>query len=148
MTGAVARARTPATAALREIQSPRTSRICSGRSHARPRSAACSARASPVSSSACAASDVSHTGDRHGWQYASSSLMTSSFSIDRRAIALSTTAQGKEIVGALYADVAARMPAIADALPADEQHQLAGAIARITAPTRRAEDHKPINTQA
>jgi DNA-binding MarR family transcriptional regulator len=53
---------------------------------------------------------------------------------DRRAVALSTTALGKEIVGALYADVADRMPDIASALPADEQHQLADSIARITAP--------------
>jgi DNA-binding MarR family transcriptional regulator len=53
---------------------------------------------------------------------------------DRRAVALSTTALGKEIVGALYADVAERMPDIASTLPADEQSQLADAIARITAP--------------
>jgi DNA-binding MarR family transcriptional regulator len=53
---------------------------------------------------------------------------------DRRAVALSTTALGKEIVGALYADVAERMPDIASTLTADEQSQLADAIARITAP--------------
>ena len=49
---------------------------------------------------------------------------------------LSTTALGKEIVGALYADVSERMPSIAGALPADERHRLASFIARITAPTR------------
>jgi DNA-binding MarR family transcriptional regulator len=54
---------------------------------------------------------------------------------DRRAVALSATALGKEIVDVLYADVAERMPDIAGALPADEQHQLANSIARITAPT-------------
>ncbi|MEV6847048.1 hypothetical protein [Actinoplanes sp. NPDC051411] len=53
---------------------------------------------------------------------------------DRRAVALSTTALGKEIVGALYADVADRMPDIAGALPPDEQRRLASSIARITAP--------------
>ena len=57
---------------------------------------------------------------------------------DRRAITLSTTALGKEIVGALYADVSERMPDIAGALPADEQHQLAGSVARITAAARLA----------
>jgi len=44
---------------------------------------------------------------------------------DRRAVTLSTTALGKEIVDALYADVSERMPDITSALPADEQHQLA-----------------------
>jgi DNA-binding MarR family transcriptional regulator len=53
---------------------------------------------------------------------------------DRRAVALNTTAQGKEIVSALYADVAARMPDIAAALPTDERALLATAVARITAP--------------
>ena len=53
---------------------------------------------------------------------------------DRRAVTLSTTAQGKEIVSALYADVAERMPDIAGALPAEEQHRLADAVARIAAP--------------
>ena len=52
---------------------------------------------------------------------------------DRRAVTLSTTALGKEIVDALYADVAQRMPDIAGALPADERHQLANSVARITA---------------
>jgi hypothetical protein len=52
---------------------------------------------------------------------------------DRRAVRLSTTALGKEIVGALYADVAERMPDITSTLPAGERHQLAGSIARITA---------------
>ena len=55
---------------------------------------------------------------------------------DRRAVTLSTTALGKEIVGALYADVADRMPDIAGALPADERRRLADSIARITAPIR------------
>ena len=55
---------------------------------------------------------------------------------DRRAVMLSTTALGKEIVGALYADVSERMPSIAGALPADERHRLASFIARITAPAR------------
>ena len=55
---------------------------------------------------------------------------------DRRAVTLSTTALGKAIVGALYADVAERMPAVAGALPADERHQLAASIARITAAVR------------
>jgi DNA-binding MarR family transcriptional regulator len=53
---------------------------------------------------------------------------------DRRAVALSTTALGKKIVAALYADVADRMPEIAGALPADERQQLADSVARITAP--------------
>jgi DNA-binding MarR family transcriptional regulator len=53
---------------------------------------------------------------------------------DRRAVTLSTTALGKEIVSALYTDVAERMPDIAAALPADEQQQLADAVARIAAP--------------
>ncbi|MEU4243177.1 MarR family transcriptional regulator [Actinoplanes sp. NPDC026619] len=53
---------------------------------------------------------------------------------DRRAVALNTTALGKEIVSALYADVATRMPDIAATLPPDEQHQLADSVARITAP--------------
>jgi DNA-binding MarR family transcriptional regulator len=53
---------------------------------------------------------------------------------DRRAVTLSTTALGKEIVSALYADVAERMPDIAAALPAEEQHQLANAVAQIAAP--------------
>jgi DNA-binding MarR family transcriptional regulator len=52
---------------------------------------------------------------------------------DRRAVTLSTTALGKEIVSALFADVAERMPDITSALPSDEQHQLATSIARITA---------------
>ncbi|MEV0936621.1 hypothetical protein [Streptomyces phaeochromogenes] len=52
---------------------------------------------------------------------------------DRRAITLSTTALGKEIVDALYADVGRRMPDIAGVLPADERHQLADSVARITA---------------
>jgi hypothetical protein len=51
---------------------------------------------------------------------------------------LSTTALGKEIVGALYADVSERVPAIAGALPADEQDRLAGSVARITASARLA----------
>lgn len=55
---------------------------------------------------------------------------------DRRAVTLSTTALGKEIVSALYADVADRMPDIAGALPADERRRLADSIARITAPIR------------
>jgi DNA-binding MarR family transcriptional regulator len=55
---------------------------------------------------------------------------------DRRAVRLSTTALGKEIVGALYADVAERLPDIAGALPADERRRLADSIARITAPAR------------
>lgn len=58
---------------------------------------------------------------------------------DRRAVALSTTALGKEIVGTLYADVAERMPAIAGALPADERHRFADSVARITAPEARRE---------
>jgi DNA-binding MarR family transcriptional regulator len=53
---------------------------------------------------------------------------------DRRAVTLSTTTLGKEIVSVLYADVAERMPDLAGALSADEQHQLADAIALITAP--------------
>jgi DNA-binding MarR family transcriptional regulator len=53
---------------------------------------------------------------------------------DRRAITLSTTALGKEIVSALYADVAERMPDITSALAAGEQHQLADFVARITGP--------------
>jgi DNA-binding MarR family transcriptional regulator len=57
---------------------------------------------------------------------------------DRRAIALSTTALGKEIVAALYADVAERMPVITSALPADEQLQFANSVARITASARQA----------
>ncbi|MFC8662022.1 MarR family winged helix-turn-helix transcriptional regulator [Streptomyces sp. NPDC057199] len=52
---------------------------------------------------------------------------------DRRAVTLSTTALGKKIVDALYADVAQRMPDIAGALPADEQHQFANSVAHITA---------------
>ena len=52
---------------------------------------------------------------------------------DRRAVTLSTTALGKEIVGALYADVSERMPDIAGALPVDERHQFAYSVARITA---------------
>ncbi|WP_326727616.1 MarR family transcriptional regulator [Streptomyces phaeochromogenes] len=52
---------------------------------------------------------------------------------DRRAITLSTTALGKEIVDALYADIGRRMPDIAGVLPADERHQLADSVARITA---------------
>ena len=56
---------------------------------------------------------------------------------DRRAVTLSTTALGQEIVGALYADVADRMPDIAGALSPDERHQLAEAVARITAPALR-----------
>jgi DNA-binding MarR family transcriptional regulator len=52
---------------------------------------------------------------------------------DRRAVTLSTTARGKEIVGALYADVAERMPDITSALPAGERHRLADSVARITA---------------
>lgn len=55
---------------------------------------------------------------------------------DRRAVALSTTALGKEIVGALYADVAERMPVITSALPAVERHQFADSVARITASAR------------
>ncbi len=55
---------------------------------------------------------------------------------DRRAVTLSTTALGKEIVSALYADVADRMPDSAGALPADERRRLADSIARITAPIR------------
>lgn len=55
---------------------------------------------------------------------------------DRRAVTLSTTALGKEIVGALYADVAERMPDIAGALPPAERRRLADSIARITAPVR------------
>jgi DNA-binding MarR family transcriptional regulator len=53
---------------------------------------------------------------------------------DRRAVTLSTTALGEAIVGVLYADVADRLPDIAGARPADEQRQLADAVARITAP--------------
>jgi DNA-binding MarR family transcriptional regulator len=52
---------------------------------------------------------------------------------DRRAITLSTTALGKEIVGALYADVSDRMTDVAGALPADERRRFADAVARITA---------------
>jgi DNA-binding MarR family transcriptional regulator len=52
---------------------------------------------------------------------------------DRRAVTLSTTALGKKIVNALYADVAERMPDIAGTLPAGEQHQFASFVARITA---------------
>lgn len=52
---------------------------------------------------------------------------------DRRAVTLSATALGKEIVDALYADVAERMPVITSALPADERHQFANSVARITA---------------
>ena len=55
---------------------------------------------------------------------------------DRRAITLGTTALGKEIVSALYADVSGRMPDIASALPADEREQLAASVARITASAR------------
>jgi hypothetical protein len=55
---------------------------------------------------------------------------------DRRAVTLSTTALGKQVVAALHTDVAARMPELAAALPADEQHQLATAVAQITAPAR------------
>lgn len=57
---------------------------------------------------------------------------------DRRAITLNTTARGKEIVGALYADVSERMPAVAGALPADEQNRLAASVARIAASARLA----------
>ncbi|MGW4462273.1 MarR family winged helix-turn-helix transcriptional regulator [Micromonospora sp. NPDC004704] len=52
---------------------------------------------------------------------------------DRRAVTLSTTGLGKEIVSALYADVAERLPDITSALTSDERHQLANSIARITA---------------
>jgi DNA-binding MarR family transcriptional regulator len=52
---------------------------------------------------------------------------------DRRAVTLSATALGKEIVDALYADVAERMPVITSTLPADERHQFANSVARITA---------------
>jgi DNA-binding MarR family transcriptional regulator len=55
---------------------------------------------------------------------------------DRRAITLGTTALGKVIVSALYADVSGRMPDIASALPADEREQLAASVARITASAR------------
>lgn len=57
---------------------------------------------------------------------------------DRRAITLGTTDLGKEIVEVLYADVSERMPAIADALPADERQRLAGSVARITGSARRS----------
>jgi DNA-binding MarR family transcriptional regulator len=56
---------------------------------------------------------------------------------DRRAVTLSTTALGKEIVSALYADVAERMPDITSTLPADDRHQFANSVARITAPAHR-----------
>jgi DNA-binding MarR family transcriptional regulator len=56
---------------------------------------------------------------------------------DRRAVTLSVTARGKEIVGALYADVAERMPAITSALPEDERHQFATSVARVTASVRQ-----------
>lgn len=52
---------------------------------------------------------------------------------DRRAITLSTTALGKEIVGALYADVSDRMTDVAGALPDDERRRFADSVARITA---------------
>ena len=79
---------------------------------------------------------------------------------DRRAVTLSTTALGKEIVGALYADVADRMPDIAGALPADERRRLADSIARITASIRlaalpvddadhpRADDERSVTTSS
>ena len=51
---------------------------------------------------------------------------------DRRAVTLTTTPLGEKVVGALYADVAARMPDITAALSADERRQLADSVARIT----------------
>jgi len=56
---------------------------------------------------------------------------------DRRAVRLNTTAQGKKIVEALYADVAERLPDIAGALDAGEQRVLADSIARITGVVRK-----------
>ncbi|WP_405059306.1 MarR family transcriptional regulator [Kribbella sp. NBC_01505] len=53
---------------------------------------------------------------------------------DRRAVMLSTTARGDELVTALYADVGARLPDIAAVLPADQRDQLAQAVARLAAP--------------
>jgi hypothetical protein len=48
------------------IQSPFTSRICKGLSQSSPRFAAAVAYSPPASSSACATSEVSHTGETHG----------------------------------------------------------------------------------
>jgi DNA-binding MarR family transcriptional regulator len=69
---------------------------------------------------------------------------------DRRAVTLSTTALGKEVVGALYADVAERMPDITGALPAEEQHRLAGSVARIVASAHLAASpvHNPDRPRA
>ncbi|MFC9689342.1 MarR family winged helix-turn-helix transcriptional regulator [Kribbella sp. NPDC056951] len=53
---------------------------------------------------------------------------------DRRAVMLSTTSLGGELVTALYADVGRRLPDIAAALPADQRAQLAKAVARLAAP--------------
>ncbi|PWW60209.1 MarR family winged helix-turn-helix transcriptional regulator [Actinokineospora spheciospongiae] len=52
---------------------------------------------------------------------------------DRRAVVLSPTPLGKQIVDALYADVVEHVPDIAGALPADERDRLADSVARITA---------------
>ena len=62
---------------------------------------------------------------------------------DRRAVTLSATALGRQIVGALYADVDERIAEIAGALPADERHRFAGSVARITAPVRRTSSPVP-----
>jgi DNA-binding MarR family transcriptional regulator len=56
---------------------------------------------------------------------------------DRRAITLSTTALGRQIVDALYADVGERMPGIVSALPAGERHRFADSVAHLTAAVRR-----------
>ena len=53
---------------------------------------------------------------------------------DRRAVTLSTTPLGSEVVSALYADVGERLPDIVSALPADLRDHLARAAACIAAP--------------